>query len=212
MSPLLWASKAQLGQDLFALIESRSNPESRTPFFVDIGASDGVRFSNTWLLEQHLGWQGIAVEPPRCWRQSLHSNRSCTVDTYAVFSTSGQNLLFLEVSNAKGYRELSGLASTSWSEERKRERQADPTSYQVQTISLIDLLSSRKAPKFIDFLSIITEGSELAILQAFDFEAYKFGSICVEHNYNAKTRNAIQVLLASNGYQRKHVNASAWDD
>lgn len=212
VSPLLWASKAQLDQDLFAWIESRRNPEPRTPFFVDIGASDGVRFSNSWLLEQHLGWQGIAAEPARCWHPSLHRNRSCSMDTHAVFSTSGQKLLFLDVSNSKGYRELSGLASTSGSDERQRERQADPTTYKVETISLIDLLTVHQAPRFIDFLSIDTEGSELTILEAFDFEAYQFGSICVEHNYNAKIRSAIYNLLSNKGYQRKHVNASAWDD
>lgn len=212
VSPLLWASKAQLGQDLFAWIESSRNPQSRTPFFVDIGASDGVRFSNSWLLEQHLGWKGIAAEPARCWHSSLHSNRSCSVDTNAVFSSSGQKLLFLDVSNSNGYRELSGLASTSGSDERRQERQADPTTYQVETISLIDLLATHQAPRFIDFLSIDTEGSELAILEVFDFEAYQFGSICIEHNYNAKTRNAIHDLLTNKGYQRKHVHASAWDD
>lgn len=212
VSSLIWASKAQLGQDLFAWIESRRVQRSEPCFFVDIGASDGVRFSNSWLLEKHLGWQGIAAEPARCWHQTLRCNRACKIDTHAVFSTSGQKLLFLDVSNTQGYPELSGLASTSDSDERRHERQADPTTYQVETISLNDLLSAHHAPEFIDFLSIDTEGSELAILVAFDFDAHTFGAICVEHNYNKRARTAIHDLLVGKGYKRRHLAASAWDD
>jgi FkbM family methyltransferase len=212
IGPLLCFSKAQLGQDLFAFIESRKNSEPRTPYFVDIGASDGVRFSNTWLLEKHLDWHGIAAEPARCWHPSLNTSRSCIIDTHAVFNVTGEDLLFLDVSNLKGYRELSGLASTSGSDERQLERQADPTTYNVHTISLNDLLSFHQAPSFIDFLSIDTEGSELPILQAFNFDSYRFGSICVEHNYNPEARDSIHDLLSRNGYQRKHASASAWDD
>lgn len=47
ISSLLYFSKAQLGQDLFACIQSRTNSDPRPPYFVDIGASDSVRFSNT---------------------------------------------------------------------------------------------------------------------------------------------------------------------
>jgi len=212
VSPFLCSSQAQLGQDLFAYVEMLSNSESRTPFFVDIGASDGVRFSNSWMLEKTLGWQGIVAEPARCWHQSLNVNRSCIVDTNAVFSSSGEKLLFLDVSNSKGYRELSGLATTSGSDERRQDRQADPTTYNVQTISLVDLLSRHNAPSFIDFLSIDTEGSEFEILKPFDFDSYRFGAICVEHNYNPVIRNSLYDLLSSKGYQRKHVTASAWDD
>jgi FkbM family methyltransferase len=212
VSPFLCSSQAQLGQDLFAYVEMLSSSEPRIPFFVDIGASDGIRFSNSWLLEKHLGWHGIAAEPARCWHQSLIGNRSCIVDTNAVFSSSGENLLFLDVSNSKGYRELSGLATTSCGDERRQDRLADPTTYNVQTISLFDLLSQYNAPSFIDFLSIDTEGSEFEILKPFDFDSYRFGAICVEHNYNHLIRSSLYDLLSSKGYQRKHVTASAWDD
>jgi len=212
ISPFLWASKAQLGQDLFAFNQSQKRDNSLRHYFVDIGASDGIRFSNTWLLEKHLGWHGIAAEPARCWREDLQHNRKCIIDTRAVFHSSGENLLFLDVSNAKGYRELSSLASASNSDDRQSQRQADPTTYSVETISLTDLLITHSAPSYIDFLSIDTEGSELAILQHFDWNNFSFGSICVEHNYNKRARSEIFNLLSSRGYKRVHTYASAWDD
>ena len=55
--------------------------------------------------------------------------------------------------------------------------------YKVPTISLLDLLDIHNAPKFIDYLSIDTEGSEYEILNAFDFNKYKFRVITCEHNF-----------------------------
>jgi hypothetical protein len=81
----------------------------------------------------------------------------------------------------------------------------------VETISLQDLLVSHGAPKYIEFLSIDTEGSEFEILKNFDFQSYRFGAICVEHNF-ADTREKINGLLLANGYQQVHIDLSDFDD
>ena len=47
-------SRAQLQQDFFVLQEVGVK---RHGFFVEVGASDGLRFSNTLLLEEDLGWK-----------------------------------------------------------------------------------------------------------------------------------------------------------
>lgn len=54
--------------------------------------------------------------------------------------------------------------------------------YEVNTISLNDLLTEYKAPKQIDYLSIDTEGSEYDILYNLDFKNYQFRVITCEHN------------------------------
>jgi hypothetical protein len=76
---------------------------------------------------------------------------------------------------------------------------------------LLDLLRSHNAPKFIEFLSIDTEGSEFEILEKFDFQSYRFGAICVEHNF-ADTRGNINKLLLANGYVQVYENLSDFDD
>jgi hypothetical protein len=83
--------------------------------------------------------------------------------------------------------------------------------YQVKTVSLRDLLITHNAPAKIDFLSIDTEGSEYLILKDFDFTEYKFGLICVEHNYTLNQERIYQ-LLTANGYKRIHTELSQWDD
>jgi FkbM family methyltransferase len=44
----------------------------------------------------------------------------------------------------------------------------------VETISLTDLLDLYKAPAFIEYLSLDTEGSELEILKGLDHTKYTF--------------------------------------
>ena len=53
-------SKSENGQDIFALLVSNF---SRDKMFVEIGAYDGITFSNTYLLEKKFGWTGLLVEP-----------------------------------------------------------------------------------------------------------------------------------------------------
>jgi hypothetical protein len=79
------------------------------------------------------------------------------------------------------------------------------------TISLNDMLEKYNAPDHFNYLSIDTEGSELEILRAFDFQKYKIDVITCEHNY-AENRNAIYSLLTRHGYERKYEDISQFDD
>ena len=83
--------------------------------------------------------------------------------------------------------------------------------YDVQTISLEDLLKKYSAPKRIDYLSIDTEGSEYEILSNFNFDAYDIRVITCEHNYMPE-RDKIYKLLTSKGFFRVETNKSQWDD
>jgi FkbM family methyltransferase len=92
-----------------------------------------------------------------------------------------------------------------------RKRRAVGEKYEVQTISLNDLLIKHQAPKYIDYLSIDTEGSEYEILKAFNFNEFSIQIITVEHNYSPQ-RELIFALLTSHGYKRKYENISEFDD
>ena len=60
---------------------------------------------------------------------------------------------------------------------------------------LLDLLAAHNCPREIDYLSIDTEGSELPILNAFDFSKYDIKIVTVEHNYCEPDRQQIHDLL-----------------
>jgi FkbM family methyltransferase len=196
-------SRSQLGQDVLALALAE---HARGGFFVEFGATDGVHLSNTFLLESQFGWRGILSEPARKWHEKLKSNRTATIDHRCVYSVTGSKLKFVEteigeLSTIHGFGESDGLASSREGAEN----------YEVESVSLEDLLRCHSAPRHIDFLSVDTEGSEFEILNAFDFSTYSFGLIAVEHNYT-KSRDKVFELLSANGYTRIHESLSDFDD
>lgn len=196
-------STAQLLQDLFVLEHLNFKKEG---FFVEFGAADGIRHSNTYVLEKEFNWTGILAEPATIWHEPLQRNRSARVDTRCVWSESGNNLEFSEDASA----ELSS-ATEDRNHGIHESRRVDSRSYQVVTISLKDLLLESNAPKEIDYLSIDTEGSEYRILEAFDWNEYRFHVITVEHNFSEE-RVLISELLKSVGYKQVYVELSKFDD
>jgi FkbM family methyltransferase len=201
---LLSKSRSQLRQDLFVLPEVKYKKRG---YFVEFGATNGIDLSNTYLLETEFFWTGILAEPARVWGKKLKANRPNTsIETLCVWKDSNSSLTFNETS----VPELSTVDSFSNKDGHRNTRSAGKK-YDVQTISLIDLLIKYQAPKYIDYLSIDTEGSEYEILKAFDFNEFNIGVITVEHNYTPQ-RELIFSLLTSYGYKRKYENISAFDD
>lgn len=195
-------SKSQIKQDIFTLtvLAGRENG-----YFVEFGATDGMYLSNTFLLEKRFNWTGILAEPGKNWHKSLSENRTAHLEFSCISSKSGDTLTFQECENPN-------LSTTSKFISTDNRRRKIKRSYEVQTISLIDLLLKYKAPSIIDYLSIDTEGSEYEILKTFDFQKYKFRVITCEHNYNEEVRSKIHNLLTQAGYERVWKNLTRCDD
>ena len=124
-----------------------------------------------------------------------------------IWKESNQNLQFKETS----IPDLSTISKFSNSDNWSKRRSKKYRQYNINTISLIDLLKKYKAPKIIDYLSIDTEGSEFEILKNFNFSMFTFKIITCEHNFN-KNRQKIFNLLTQKGYVRKFKNLSQFDD
>ena len=205
--------RSQIGQDLFVLCELQFK---RNGYFVEFGATNGIDLSNSHILENKFGWRGIIAEPARVWHKALFKNRQCHIETKCISAKSGEQVEFNETESA----ELSTIKKFSDVDGWAKARQSGKI-YQVETLSLIDLLDqvpppppqnpALNTPRYIDYLSIDTEGSEYEILQNFDFKRYKFRIITCEHNYTPM-REKIHALLVRNGYRRVLEAFSQWDD
>lgn len=197
-------SQSQLGQDFFVLGELGIK---RGGFFVEIGGGNGIKDSNTFLLERHFEWRGVMSEPIPEEYVALSKNRSCFTLNAAVWSNSENNLKFI-LAKRTGLSTILGFENDDHhASSRKKGHQV----INVQTVSLEDLLVMAEAPTVIDYLSLDTEGSEWEILKAFDFENWQFRTITVEHNFS-QAREAIFELLSSHGYIRVMEEFSVYDD
>jgi FkbM family methyltransferase len=198
---------SELNQDIVAL---QINNWKNNGFFVEFGAMDGVSYSNTFLLEKEYGWNGIVCEPNRLFKEKIAENRKCMIDYRAVTNKSNEVLKFKETHEHLG---MSGLVDFIFEDMHATRRKHSPGSeYEVNTISLTDLLIEYNAPQTIDYISMDTEGNELSILQAFDFKRFKINMFSIEHNYHHINRKAIQDIMESNNFRHILSMKSEYDD
>ena len=196
-------SKSQMRQDIFVL---STLGFKRDGFFVDFGATDGVHWNNSYLMETEFGWRGICAEPARCWHERLSANRTARIVKKCVWTKSGELLDFDETAAP----EISTISSFAGFDYMSDHRKIKKT-YKVETVSLNDMLSDSDAPHLMDYLSIDTEGSELEILKGLDHERYSFRVITCEHNYTSLREEIIE-FLETKGYVRRFPELSLYDD
>jgi len=183
-------------QDLLAEYISSFSLNSGQRYFVEFGAAAWKEGNNTLLLETH-SWKGILAEPSKYWQKELLRSRVCHIDLRCVSTISGEFVSFFEAVNP-----FLSTQNNFINEDFNRNRRKPKSSYLVETVSLEDLLISHNSPKFVDYMSIDTEGSEFEILESFFPNVnFSIGFLTIEHNYT-HNRNKIYDLLTNFGYVR----------
>ncbi len=180
-------SSAQEEQDIMALsfmIKAGVNVSDGS--YIDIGAHDGISFSNTKLFED-LGWQGICVEPNPDMYEKLCRNRRSINLNVAISKSDGVSR-FTKVNGSSNM--LSGLTETFSKEHKERvkrelkEMGGDIEEIEIQTRTLGGIIDEYfKDRKSINLVSIDVEGAEQAILESIDFDKYDIKLLIVEKNY-----------------------------
>jgi hypothetical protein len=191
---------SQHGQDLFVLDVLGGR---RGGFFLDSGAADGVAVSNTLLLETAFGWDGICVEPNDRFFAALVRNRRCRCVHCCLYDREG-DVEFVEDCGTLGGI-LDEYAPSLLRFAKRTHGLAEGVDGRPPTVlkparSTRSVLAECAAPPVIDYWSLDTEGSELAILRGFPWDSYACRIITVEHN-RLPVRDDIRRLLESLGYR-----------
>lgn len=187
------------GQDLFVMDALGGQVGG---FFLDSGASNGRKGSNTWLMESEYGWQGICVEPNAAFYEQLRRNRNCICLNCCLYDRDG-DVDFLEAAGVYGgiIGEYDGrhLSFTRRVLGERWPAGAGAPTVSKAARSIRSILRSAGAPRTIDYWSLDTEGSELTLLKGFPFDEYRFRVLTVEHN-NGPIRAQIRDFLERRGY------------
>jgi FkbM family methyltransferase len=168
----------------------------RNGVFVDVGAHDGISFSNTLMFERELGWTGMCIEPNPDVFPRLIENRSAICLEIAIAKHKGK-LPFVKVGGRP--QMLSGLYQSMDFRHRdriERETKEHNTSHSVLDVNVRPLASvlSEHGISEIHYLSVDTEGNEADILASIDFDAVNIHVITAEANYN-EARDKIDATL-----------------
>lgn len=188
---------SQYGQDL-AVLDLLENISSGV--FIDIGANDGLTFSNSLLFEEK-GWQGICVEPHPLIFEELKKQRGCQC-VNACIADHDSSVDFLAVNGPahmlSGIEDFMDQGHKIRIDKEIQERGGSKQRIRVETLSPRTLIE-RYSISQIDFLSVDTEGCELPILRSFlsDSKSPKPKVISVE---NGSRTSSLFDYLTSVGY------------
>lgn len=201
-----WRSKnksyAQHGEDL--LVEQLLGPIES---FIDIGANDGVLFSNTYKFAK-LGARGLCVEPSPSTFLKLRLNHlfhpRVRCIRAAVSNRSG-SISFIK----DGYEEvLSRVSDPSCS--KKPNHLTDKPSISVPALTLKKILRRYSIFQQVDLLSVDVEGHEkqvfegledctfqarIIVLEADKMEIGNILSLPVFKDYTPKYTNGVNLIL-----------------
>jgi FkbM family methyltransferase len=170
--------RSEMGQDEWVM---QKTGNKRDGFFVDCGAAHPYIISNTWRLEQELGWSGILVEPNDLFWALLEEHRKATLVKKAVSNERG---------TLKMRRETLGSSLL------KNSDRFNPTGnselVDVECDLLVNILDELNAPKVIDYLNLDIPGAELDVISSFDFDKYDVRLITVKDNQSEKYTEILQ--------------------
>lgn len=183
--------------------------------YLEIGAMDGVEYSNTKTLEDYFNFTGILIEPQKKYFDLLVKNRpKSKCYNFAVTNKDDDFIEFI------GNNGVSGAIHTMTDDFYNKYHKTNQT-YQVKNKKMDEIIKESKF-EYIDIMSIDVEGGELELLKSIDFsfpiyciiiEAHSdeqdknkiFGNYLKKHGFTFKERQRGNEIWINHNYFRKHL-------
>lgn len=197
-------SYSQAGQEKFVinLLNYKKNG-----IFIEVGGMDGIRHSNTYLLENKYNWNGILIEASPVLYNKLKYNRKCFTENVLLNNDFSNNVEYLYIKNEKGPDGLQGIINNYELNHLQRiKKELNETNTIAKILKMntipIQVLFDKYKLYNIDYFSLDVEGSELQILKGIDFDKTNINIFGIEINYeySEKCKNIINFLI-NKGYK-----------
>ncbi|HIJ71780.1 MAG TPA: FkbM family methyltransferase [Planctomycetes bacterium] len=165
--------------------------------FLDIGANNGITFSNTRRLLE-LGWNGVCVEPdPFAFGDLVKNNAN---GEKVVLINAGMNiqrgLCKFHIFNDTLLSSLNADQEQTWHTHSKRGE------IYINTVTWDDIFKITGTG--FNFVNIDAEGVSVKLLSTFPFEQLLPNMFCVEHDGDY---GSIHKILKDKGYREYHTNS-----
>lgn len=174
--------------------------------FVEMGALDGITFSNTLSLEHCLGWTGLLIEAHPTNARKCRINRPCTPVYSGAACSLPQSVAYISKNG-------NGVSSTILDSNITDPRKTATTHIPIPCKPLSTIFKDHNLTR-IHFFSLDVEGAELVVLKTIDWNAIQIDVLMVEttmihttvvspdeHHVHNKTL-AVRAYLKSVGMQR----------
>lgn len=165
------------------------------PIYLEMGALDGIAFSNTLLLEWCHGWGGILIEAFPSNFEQLQKNRPCSI-------TVGK----AACPTPNGYVRMGGHSGVAY---QITDSEGSDKTVQVPCEPLTDILLKHGITR-VNFFSLDVEGAELLVLQTLDFSRIKVDVLMAETDMlkNARPQQGSEKMISEKSEAVRRLLAS----
>ena len=165
--------------------------------FVEAGANDGYKQSNTYFLEKYKNWNGVLIEPiPELYQKCLTERQNSIVLNNALVSKEYKHKdIKIFYSDLMSIVENDNFTKKDLNEHVKKglEIQKIKKTYEVNVnvVTLTYIFDTYLAGKNIDFLSLDVEGYECNVLNGLDLKKYSPTYILIESQNLNNVKNIL---------------------
>ncbi len=194
-------SYSQLGEDVYCL-QNFMNVPRRDVVLFEVGAYDGLVYSNTLALEQFNDCRCVLVEPSPVNVGKIYANRpKASIHRLAIMADFG-------VCEFVGDAPVSGVKSELTEEYIRTWDLGQSRHYNVLSVPLRAIMEVERV-EYIDFISIDVQGAEFLVLCSMDWKT-PVGVVCLElEGQNPDHDEACRGMLRGLGFQfhcRLHIS------
>ena len=160
----------------------------RDGFYVELGANDGVGFSNSYYFEVNKGWKGVLIEPaPNLYlscvkRRGANNVVFCNACVPFDYKEEFVRMKYCDSMTISDNLDLNIGDHDKFVESGEQFLNEGESTFifGAKSATLNSLLEEAEAPALIDFLSLDVEGAALEVLRGVDFSKYNFRYMVIE--------------------------------
>lgn len=189
-------SWSQEGEDL---IVARFMEPRTTGFYVDVGAHDPFRFSNTAFFHAR-GWRGLAIEPDPNGADRIRRYRPTDVVVNLGVAQARSEMTFFRFDEPALNTFSAALAQLR----QQRDGYKIIEEIKVRVDRLDNILSQHLAgEQKIDFMTVDAEGFDLEVLRSNDWQRFRPEVVvaeCFHRSMKAVADDEVTMFMESVGY------------
>ena len=176
------------------------------PYFLVIGAMDGISHDNLSPFIRNMKLSGLFVEPVKYMFDKLKENYknydNISFENSAITDKNGNSTIYrVDFDDMSKYPSWSDGGSSLIPNKTAMKSVSNLIKEEINTITLNELFKKHDLKK-IDILQIDCEGYDLIVFKQFDFIKYQPHFISVEIlSFNNDEINELCHILKNNGYE-----------
>ena len=146
-------------------------------FFIEVGAFDGINYSNTFLLEKKYKWKGLLVEPLKTEFEICKKYRNKSIVVNNILSNPKDMNKLIKIYHSGLESLIADHGSSLMPKSNLNEKIEENYTY-IKSVTLDYLLNIHQI-SYVDILIVDVEGFEINLLDGF-LEDYKVNYILIE--------------------------------